>query len=192
MNKFEERILVLEEDIDHDEFVRVANKLGWVNQKTHQGDGIKNAFQDIWSTPDKTKAIYFIDDPLTGTHFLCVRGSYLRELLFEIYGRFPAYEQEELFQMAAEAEEHDEAVQAVLRIAVGFPNYDPRAVKVFEAYLTAPSPLLRKATIQAIAYRMWDENIKLLEKTAREDSDESVKQFAQRALDEFKQQLQTN
>ena len=190
--KIKGKIMVLHEDIDHDYFVRVLEEENFTRIKEVQGDGKFKPYYDAWMTPDKKNSIYFIKDVITGGPYLWIEGNYNYNLMCNLCGWFPFYQEDSMIREAVEAEEHDEAVNAILRVGLGFIDYDPRAVKLFEAYLTAPSPLLRKATVQALAYRMWDENIKLLEKTAREDSDESVKQFAQRALDEFKQQLQTN
>jgi hypothetical protein len=187
MSKVEGEILVLEEDIDYDDFVGVADGQGWIKYKTYPGDGKKERFEEVWATEDKANAIHYIDDPISGTRFIWVRGPRIRELLFEIDRRLPAYEPEELIEMAAEASDHNEAVQALFRIAVGFPNFDPKALRVFEAYLKHPTPLVREATVQAIAYRLWSEGIKLLEKVVQEDPDEGVRQFAQSILDQVQQ-----
>ncbi|MTJ10965.1 hypothetical protein FJR04_25430 [Anabaena sp. UHCC 0204] len=121
-----------------------------------------------------------------GTRFLWVRGPEIRQLLFEIVRRLPAYEPEELIEMASTATEHDEVVDVLFRIAVGFPNFDPQVFRVFETYLKHPTPLLREATVQAIAYRLWPESVKLIEKVVQEDTDEDVQQFAQSILNQIK------
>ncbi|MBV6622389.1 MAG: HEAT repeat domain-containing protein [Rivularia sp. (in: Bacteria)] len=182
INQVEGIFLVLPDHIGREYFVNVMEQLNWFVQQIHEGDGIKKAYQEIWTTEDRANAINYVEDPLTMTHFLWLRGSNIHDLLPEIWGRIPAYESEELLEMAVEAEEHDDAVRAVLRIAVGFPNFDSDALSIFEQYLTSTSPLLRKATIQAIAYRLWTETAPLLEKVSQEDSDEDVKSFAQNIL----------
>lgn len=187
MSQFGGETLVLHEDIDHDYFVRVAEGQGWLKYKTYPGDGKKERFEEVWTTEDKANAIHFIDDPISGTRFLWVRGPHIRELLFEVYRRLPAYEPEELIQMAAEVREPNEVVDTLFRIAVAFPNFEPRAFRVFETYLTHPTPLIREATVQAIAYRLWSEGIKLLEKVVQEDPDEGVRQFAQSILNQVPQ-----
>lgn len=180
--KIEGEFFVLHENIDHDYFVRVAEDQGWIKRKIHEGDGEREAFQEIWTTEDNANTINFVNDPITGTRYLWVRGSRLNEILFEICRSFPAYEPEELIQMVIEAEEHNKAVDALFRLAVAFPNFDPTVFQIFETYLTHSSPVMREATIQAIAYRFWSESIPLLERVVQEDSDENVRQFAQNIL----------
>lgn len=184
MSRIQGEFLVLHEDITHDYFVKVAEGQDWIKYKTYPGDGRKERFEEVWTTQNKANAIHYIDDPISGTCFLWVRGSQLRELLFEIDGRIPAYEPEELIEMLVEADEHDEIVDALFRIAVGFPNFDVRVFHIFENYLIHPSHLMRKATIQAIAYRLWPESIELLKKVVQEDFDESVRQFAQSIINQ--------
>jgi len=148
-------------------------------------DGIPShdTFERVFKLMDKKAfAIHFIDDPISGARFLWVRGPALDEVLFEIVRRLPAYDQEELLAMAAEAKNRDEAVDALFKIGVGFPNFDSRALRVFEVYLTHPTPLLREATVQAVAYRLWPEGMKLLEKVAQEDPDKGVREFARDIL----------
>jgi hypothetical protein len=186
MSKAKAEILVLEEDIGYEDFVAVAQDQGWIKYKTYFRDENNRRFEEVWATEDKANAIHYIDDPISGTRFLWVRGPKISELLFEIVGRLPAYEPEELIEMAIEASEYDEAVDALFRIGVGFPNFDPKAFAVFEIYLRQPSPLLRKATVQAIAYRLWPESIKLIEKVVQEEPDEGVRQFAESILNQVK------
>jgi len=186
MSEANAEILVLEEDIGYEDFVAVAQDQGWIKYKTYFPDKNNKRCEEVWTTEDKANAIHYIDDPISGTRFLWVRGPKISELLFEIVRRLPAYEPEELIEMASEASEHNEAVHALFQIAVGFPNFDPKAFRVFEAYLTHPTPLLREATVQAIAYRMWPESIKLLEKVVQEDPDEGVRQFAESILNQVK------
>ncbi|MTJ51922.1 hypothetical protein FJR38_04160 [Anabaena sp. UHCC 0253] len=186
MSQFEGEILVLEEDINYDDFLGVAQKQGWIKYKTYLPDEKNKRFEEVWATPDKANAIHYIDDSISGTRFLWVRGPEIRQLLFEIVRRLPAYEPEELIEMASTATEHDEVVDVLFRIAVGFPNFDPQVFRVFETYLKHPTPLLREATVQAIAYRLWPESVKLIEKVVQEDTDEDVQQFAQSILNQIK------
>jgi hypothetical protein len=187
MNQAEEVTLVLHEDIDHDYFVEVAEGQGWIKYKTYPGDGQKERFEEVWTTQDRTNAIHYIDDPISGTRFLWVRGSRLSKLLFEINRRLPAYEPEELVEMLIEADTHEEIIDALFRIAVGFPDFDPEILRIFETCLKHPSPLIREATVQAIAYRLWTESIELLRNVANEDPGQSVRQFAQSILDQVQQ-----
>lgn len=187
MSQVEGITFVLHEDIDYDYFVEVAEGQGWIKYKTYPGDNQKERFEEVWTTQDKANAIHYIDDPISGTRFLWVRGTHLNEILFEIARRLPAYEPEELVEMLVEADTPNNVVDALFRIAVGFPNFDSEILNIFETYLKHPSPLIREATVQAIAYRLWPESIELLRNAAKEDPDKSVRQFAQSILDQVQQ-----
>ena len=106
----------------------------------------------------------------------------IKKILHDLCCRLPAYEPEELLENAAEAEDHDEAVEAVLKVAAAFPRFDSGALRVFITYLKSPYPTIRKATLQAIAYRLWPETSPLLETVVQEDPDEDVRDFARTIL----------
>lgn len=179
----EGEIMVLEDHVGYEDFLRVAKDLGLALQETQEGDGEVVAHQEIWATADGESGVNYIDDPTTMTRHLWVRGPDVQELLRKVCARLPAWEDSELLEMAVEAEEHDEQVAAILRVAAGIPRSDPRALQVFEYYMTARHPLLRKATLQAIGYRLWREAVPLVEDAAKNDPDDGVRAFAQRILD---------
>ncbi len=58
------------------------------------------------------------------------------------------------------------AARAILDLSAGFLRPDPNVIRMFEGYMGASSSLIRKATLQAIAYRMWPEAKPLVESAA--------------------------
>ncbi len=188
MNGVEGSVLVLEEYIGYEDFLRVATEKGWIKYKTYEGDGETTTFEEVWTTTERDSAIHYIKDHVVITEFIWIRGTKVEELQFEIARRLPSYPDDELIEMAVNAEDHDAAVDAIFKIAVGFPRFDANAMQVFEVYLTSSDTILRKATVQAIAYRLWTESLPLLEKVAQEDSDSDVRQFAQTILNQAQNQ----
>jgi hypothetical protein len=183
-NSQEGEILVLQEHVNHHDFVRVAEeRLDLLQYKTHQGDGEKKSFEDVWITSDQANAVHYLDNPLMNCRYLWIRSPQTPDLLSKIYGLLPYYDSEDLLESLADADNHNEAVDAVLRLGVGFTNFDPHAFEAFETCLEHPSASLRRATIQAIAYRSWSECEPLLERVIQTDTDEKVRQFAQKILD---------
>lgn len=178
MNQVQGEFLVLEEHITYEDFVRVAKGQEWIKQETIEGDREKEAFQEIWKTPDLANIINYVDDPLTLTRFIWIRGADIQKPLFEISRRLPAYEAEELLEKASEAKTINEGIEAVLRLAVAFPRFDPNVLQIFKKFLNATNVNLRKATVQAMAYRLWAESIPLLVQVSMADTDEEVKEFA--------------
>jgi hypothetical protein len=185
MKNIDGKFIVLEEDIAHEDFLELAEAQGWIHYRTYRPEQDKDRFEEVWLTPDEQHAIHFIDDPITGTHHIWARGSNLKKILFVLHSWLPAYEPEELLQMALEADNPDEAIDALFRIAVAFPTFHEAALGIFQHYLSHPSTLIRKATVQAIAYRAWPEGMSLLEKVADEDLDEEVRGFSKKLLREL-------
>lgn len=186
MNTVHGVFLVLHDFVKHEDFLTLANKQSWKLLRISPGDGSTTAHDEVWLTSDERNAIHWIDDPTVGLRFVWVSGPDLGKLLFHIGRRLPAYEDGELIEAAYEPMTHDESVDALFRIAVAFPNYVPEAHQVYTAYFEHPDPLIRKATVQAIAYRLWDESVDLLEKFATEDLDEDVRAFARDILNDVR------
>jgi hypothetical protein len=182
-NSQEGEILVLQEHVSHHDFVRVTEeRLDLLQYKTYQGDGDKKSFEDVWITSDQANAVHYLDNPLMNCRYLWIRGPQTPNLLSRIYGLLPFYDSEDLLESLADADNHNEAVDAVLRIGVGFTQFNTQAFKAFEACLENPSVSLRRATIQAIAYRSWPECEPLLIKLLQTDTEEKVRIFAQEIL----------
>jgi hypothetical protein len=175
-------LLVLPDKTDSGRFGRMVESLGWVKQETQMGDGQRKAYKETWRTSDARNTIKYVDDPLTLTRFFWLYGPDSGELLPEIWGVLPAYAPNELLEMVAEAETEEEAIRAVLKIAVGFPNFDSEVLRVFETYAKSFSAPVREATVQAMAYRLWPESVPFLQRMAHEDTDENVRRFAQSIL----------
>jgi hypothetical protein len=181
-----EQVLVLHEDIEFSYFVKVAKGLGFIKYKTYAGDNNTKPFEEVWTTQNKKNAIHYVDDPISGTQFIWVRGPQLSEILFELDGRLPTYEPNELIEMLTEADNNNDLVDALFRISVGFPKFDIKVFQIFEKYIAHPSPLIREATVQAIAYRLWPEGEELIKKVYNNDVDKNVREFAKSILDKIK------
>ena len=175
--KIDGTFLVLPEYLGYADFQDLASQQGWKLIKTYSGDGKLEPFDEVWATSNRRNSIHFVDDPITGTKHLWVWGPDDKELLLVIFRRLPAYEPDDLIEGAFDELSHNEMVDNLFRIAVAFPNFNKNAFHVFQAYSHHPDPLIRKATMQAIGYRLWDESLGLLERVAEDDADEGVRRF---------------
>lgn len=182
MKKIEGEFLVLPEYVKRKDFLDLAHTQEWKLLKTYPGDSKSKPSDEVWVTKDNKNAIHFVDDPIVGMKYVWISGPELRKLMFHAYRRLAAYDPEDLIKDAYEEMSHNETVDTLFRIAVAFPNYSPEALQVFSTYFNYPEPLIRKATIQAIGYRMWDESIELLNKFAESDPDQEVRSFAKEIL----------
>lgn len=178
-----EEYIVLKPESGRDEFARQATALKLAHHETREGDGEKRAYEEVWATPDQRSAVHYVEDPVSGTRFLWVRGANVQKFSYEFTKRLDTYVPEEVVEDALKTTPHDEQVRAIFRLAVTFPTYDEDAFRVFEAYATkAPDPLLRRATLNAMAYRCWPEFIPVFEKVEKRDRDPDVRATAARLL----------
>lgn len=162
---------------------KMAAAASRVNLHLHQkqeGDGDRVAYAEMWATEDKKNAVSYVEDPISGMSYLHFQGPDHRKLVRELpVSRYPP---EEVIEKACMARKHDSRVDAIMRLAITFPSYDEDAYRIFCAYLEAEHPLLRAATLNAMAYRSWPEFNPLFEKVAREDPDGEVRAQAERLL----------
>jgi hypothetical protein len=181
--------VVLQDDIEHEDFVRVAkNHLGLIPYKTYSFSKENEVFEDVWITPDQLNVVHFIDNPNLHCRYLWVRGSEMPRLISQIYGLLPYLFLEDLISDFNEADNHHEAVDAILKIPAACPNYDPAAFGAFEFCIQDPRTSVRKATIQAIAHRMWPESRPLLEKLIEIEPVKKVRDYAQSVLNKYQSQ----
>lgn len=174
---------VLDSGVTRELFEETAAELGLVKQNTWEAQGEKEAYEQVWTTPDKTRAINYVEDPLSRMSYVHFRGADLEELMEEFDEKLSTFWPDELVELFHEATEHNEIVDYLYRLAIAFPEYDPEVFEIFKGVATgAPHPKLRLAALDALAYRTWPGSRAVVERVAREDKDEEVKQSAQRLL----------
>jgi len=157
-----------------------AERLGLHLHKTQEGDGDKVAYAEMWMTEDRKNAVSYVEDPISGMTYLHFQGPNHRRIIREL--PVSLYPPEEVIEKACSARKHDSRVDAIMRLAITFAAYDEDAYKIFCAYLQAEHPLLRAATLNAMAYRSWPEFNPLFEQAAQEDPDSEVRAQAARLL----------
>lgn len=178
MSDVEEDFAVLKGHVDHGRFTRFAGTQGWKLQHTFPQTPAEPFFEEVWSTPDESNAIHYVDDPRFTCRLLRIRGPELRSILLEVSRKLGFYDDDELVTDAAGAEEQEEAVHAILRMGVGLRSFRPDALEVYAAYLQHTDPTVRMAAIQGIAYHHWPEAQRLLADVVASDPDQEVSDFA--------------
>lgn len=185
----EGRYLVLHSYLGHEDFLRVARREGWSLEKTYPSEGERDPFEEVWVDKRGLRAIHYIDDPISSTRHLWIRGPELDDLLFTVVRLLPIYPPEELVAEASEGLPADEAIDVLLRLAVTFPSYDADVFKVYSDYLAHPLAVVRKAAVQALGYRGWPQGVELLGEHAKVEPDPAVREYAQRVFDELRNLL---
>ena len=175
--------LVLRGGVTRELFEETAAELGLAKQNTWEPTGEKEAYEQVWTTPDKTRAINYVEDPFTGMSYVHFRGSDLDQLIEDFTDKLATYGPEELIERAYTTKEHNEYVHNLYRLAITFAEYNPEVFEIFRAVATeAPYPKFRLAALDALAFRTWAQSRAVVERVAREDKDEEVKQTAKRLL----------
>lgn len=179
MSQFERAILVLYPQRTRSDFERVAAEVGLLHRETRPGDGLRSAYEQVWTTPNGLGAVNYLEDPLAGLNYLSIRGSEVAHFVGAFARRLEVYDRADALVLAEGAVEHDDQVESIVRLAVVSPEYDPGAFAVFEAYaLQGDDPLLREATVDAMGYRAWPEFKPLLERIVASDPLESIREHA--------------
>src|SRR6266581_7640092 len=174
---------ILEDDVDHDRFVKFAQKQGLVRHHIYPIGGDNAYLEDVWITPDQRNAIHYCDDPRYEARFLWARGARLRELLLEASKYLAFYDDEEITENTGQVVTLGDGVRAVYRVGIAFPVYHPGAYQVFAAYLQHSHPEMREAALKAIAYHLWPETQPLLADVVNSDRDPEVREYASYLLE---------
>lgn len=181
--KEERAILVLYPHLTRADVERVAAELGLVRHSVRPGDGVRQAYEQVWATDDRATAVNYLEDPLVSLSYLSIRGADRDKLASKFARKMETYDPEWALELAAGAVKPETQLEAISRLAVIFPSHDPAAFEVFKAYATAaPNPVLREAAVNAMAYRAWPEFLPLLEQIAREDPSDNVRMRANEIL----------
>jgi len=187
MSTAPEEYVVLRETTDHAAFVRLAQRQGWVAYRTYPRDDDASVFEDVWTTPDQRTAIHFVDDPSYGARLIRVRGDQVPEVLRVLARTLSFLDDDEMIEDASTVETLEEGIRSILRVGIGFPRHDPRALHTYRAYLQHAHSEMRRAAIKAIAYHHWPEAQELLAEAAVGDPDPQVRAFAAQVLETSKQ-----
>ena len=176
--------LVLGTKVTRKLFQEAAAELGLSKHHAWEPKAKDEAYEEVWTTPDQTRAINYVEDPISRMSYVHFRGAGVDDLIGELMKKLSTFWPEELLEQAYDEEAaHNERVDNLYRLAITFPAFDEEVFGIFEATATrAPHPKLRLAALDALAYRTWPESRAVVERVSREDKDEEVKRAAQKML----------
>lgn len=175
--------LVLRSGVTRELLEETAAELGLTKQHTWEPKGEREAYEQVWTTPDRARAINYVEDPFTGMSYVHFRGLDLDDLIEEFTTKLATYWPEELIERAYTTEDYDEYARNLYRLAITYAEFNPEVFAIYEGVATeAPTPQLRLAALDALAFRTWTESRAVVERVGREDEDETVRQAAQRLL----------
>jgi hypothetical protein len=174
---------VFRRGVTREMFEETAAALGFVKQNTWEAQNEKEAYEQVWATPDKARAVNYVEDPLSRMSYIHLRGADLDELREEFDEKLATFWPDEMIEIFYEMTDHNDIVDNIYRLAILFPEYDPQVFHIFEGAATdPPDPKLRLAGLDALAYRTWPQSRAVVERVERDDSDEQVRAAARRLL----------
>lgn len=174
---------VFRSGVTREMFEETAAELGLVRQNTWEAEGEGGSYEQVWATPDKKRAVNYVEDPLSGMSYVHLRGADLEGLMEQFDEKLATFWPDELLDLFYQMTGHDDIVANIYRLAIAFPEFDPEVFTVFEGAATdPPDPKLRLAGLDALAYRTWPESRAVVERVARDDADEEVRAAARRLL----------
>jgi hypothetical protein len=180
---------VLDQGVTRDLFVETAEELGLIKHHTWSPTQKEEAYEEVWATPDQTRAIHYVEDPVSGMPYVCIRGTDVASLVADFTSKLSCFWPEELIERAYYMTDHKEQRDNLYRLAITFPEYTPEVFAIFEGFATtSPDPSLRWAALGAMAYRVWPECRTVVEGVAQEDKDERVRRSANDFLVLWEQQ----
>ena len=169
--------------VTREEFAEAADELGLAKHQTWEPKTEREAYEEVWTTPDKRSAVNYVEDPISGMSYVHIRGAEADRLLEGVTDKLATFWPEELVERAEVMEDDPEELIANLyRLAITFPAYDETVFSIFDAAAGAPDPRMRLALLDALAYRRWPESRELVERLAREDEDAEAREHAARTL----------
>ncbi|HVF42542.1 MAG TPA: hypothetical protein VM936_06010 [Pyrinomonadaceae bacterium] len=174
---------VFRRGVTRDMFEETAAELGFVKHDTWEAQGEGQSYEQVWTTPDKARAVNYVEDPLSRMSYIHLRGADLDELREEFDEKLATFWPDEIIGIFYEMRGHSDIVDNIYRLAILFPEYDPQVFHIFEGAATdPPDPKLRLAGLDALAYRTWPQSRAVVERVARDDKDEEVREQAAKIL----------
>ena len=176
---------VIGEEITREEFAEAAAELGMsLHRRTEETES--SSYNEVWANEDRTQALSYIEDFLTGLHYVSINAKDVEKLLEQLKTEIFLYDPEDLIETAQESTDHNEQVMTLSRLVLTFPDPDDEVLEVFTNYLTqAPSALLRRAALEATARATWDELLPVVEERARDDPDADFRREAKEVLQKW-------
>ena len=169
--------------VTREEFAEAAAELRLAKHQTWEPKTEREAYEEVWTTPDKRSAVNYVEDPISGMSYVHFRGPEAEGLLEGLSDKLATFWPEELVERAEVMEDDPEELIANLyRLAITFPAYDEAVFSIFEAAAGEQDARMRLAVLDALAYRRWPEGRELVERLAREDDDAEVRGQAARTL----------
>lgn len=175
--------LVLKPDRNWDVVRDYLREQGMEEVRTVENPGAINQIEEIWANELQTDSVHIVDDPISGTDYLRILGEQAESYAYEMAVSLPVFLPAALFEDLRNAGSRNEVVDILFRIAVSFPEYHEEAEHAFDYFSQDEHPMMRRAAMQAMAYRTIPEYFPMLERARDNDPDAENRAFAAELLE---------
>src|SRR6185436_1314037 len=160
--------------------IEQADEDRWMFQGRINRDPKKNIPKElIWATSDNRATVHYVEDELVKFPYIVVKGDGWKEVASSISRSIDVFSEDELVEMVEKAGSREEKTLAIARLGVGAPDeFDPRFFQLLEKALSDPDPEVRRTVVWVNGYTGWPQFRQLLEKMAKADPDERVREEA--------------
>jgi hypothetical protein len=170
--------------VSRDEVTELGWDLDWVFEDLVGGDGQPE--EKIWLTEDERSSIHFIEDHVLNVNYIAVEGEKKEKIAAQIRARLRALDMDDLERLFDEAEDADDWIAAIYRVAASTSGTcDAELLSFYRRALEHDDPEVRRAAIYAMAYPAWKEFRPILEETKAKDPDPRVRDYAAEMLTEL-------
>jgi hypothetical protein len=167
------------------EFRALARRNGWqIIDKIEKEPRSPVALQEIFTDPDETVGIHYVEDGLAELPYIQVSGPRLDHFSRLIAESLPVYSEDEIFSTWDTASAMDDKIDAILRVGVvSEPEPSEPYLSRIRQAIEDPAPEVRAAGLVAFSYHPWDALKPLVEKIRDADPDDDARERARVILD---------
>lgn len=174
--------LVPAANLSLDAVQQAAGRRGWTLRTAYLADD-EYPFAQVWEAPDGTVVNWIVDDRL-GVSYFEVRGEDVDPTVEAIRAEFAILDRDELLARWDRASEYAERADAIRLLGAGAPEtFDPVWYERFRQAFTDEFGIVRYWTVLVSAISAWPELREHVDRLAREDPEETVRQRASRVSD---------
>lgn len=138
----------------------------------------------VWVLKDQKTSIHFVEDFVIDVDYLVIKGPDADKVLKEAVSSLDSYDKNDILELAKKAAKPEERIRAVYYAgAAGAGPFDRDLFGVIERAAEDEDAKVRRAAIVATGYLEWAQARKLLERLARDDPDDRVREDAKLMLE---------
>ncbi|MGW5230780.1 hypothetical protein ACWEQU_00420 [Streptomyces nodosus] len=183
--------LVFRVSVEISVFSSFAQRCDWVFQGHHPGDD-SSPEELAWSTPGGV-GVHLVDDVVLGFTYLVMENDsipdvpdvYVRNTRREVAAGFDVVESSELVELYWGAPEWNAKVLLLMMLAATASEYSSDIFNVVKDGLASNNSDVRRAALIASMYTPWGPLRESVERIARSESDEQLRDLAEMALTNF-------